>query len=762
MAEDERLPAADVVEAMLDEIGVELPGPAQKKLAKALATQIEDMGGSKKKFILRMASEELASESFFPAISAAGWSGDEAEMTALCLRAVTVGGFQKKSESEPEASDEPLTAPEGLEQIWTAIQTLDAADFAALQGELGELIVERGLGALRYFPPGSKGPGQLEPEPEPTSASDTLSAALMKDAAVQARKAQQERASKLEAAAPEAVDPLKTVEELLSVTLDEDIREYVDGTASGMRDDVKDGGMEKDEAVEELLAVLEPLLEGAGADESALEAQSAAIRTACEALVSPPEPKAEAADAAAPEPAAEPAAEVAPADPMATLEELLSVTLDEDIREYLDGTASGMRDDVKDGGMEKDEAAEELLAVMGPMLEQAGADESALETHDAALRTACEQLVSPPAPAPKAVQAKPRKTLREQVDANKIEDWRLSGVGQAKFAMDQVGLSAQEALRAKERAAQKRELTPAQIAARKRKEEKEQAIRDKFEEEKMAQLLARKDEKCAFSFEKVEVGEGPGALTVSGLQFKYDNSKELLRDSKLQLHSCALATSSPQCCPRIPSSASMVLSRACCASGRRYGLIGRNGEGKSSLLRILPELAPEGMRIHVVHQEAEGDSKTSALEAVIASDEARVALLAEEEKLQESDKPDLARLAEIADELVSMDAHSAEGRAASILSGLQFTEEMQAGPTERLSGGWRMRLALASALFMKPDLLCLDEPTNHLDLYACLWLEEYLAEWPTTLLCVAHDVTFLNEVATDIVHLCNQQVGPSF
>ena len=230
------------------------------------------------------------------------------------------------------------------------------------------------------------------------------------------------------------------------------------------------------------------------------------------------------------------------------MEELLSVTLDEDIREYLDGTASGMRDDVKDGGMEKDEAVEELLAVMGPMLEQAGADESALETHDAALRTACEQLVSPPAAAPEAVQAKPRKTLREQVDANKIEDWRLSGVGQANFAMDQVGLSAQEALRAKERAAQKRELTPAQIAARKRKEEKEQAIRDKFEEEKMAQLLARKDEKCAFSFEKVEVGEGPGALTVSGLQFKYDNSKELLRDSKLQLHSCAI-TSSPHCCP---------------------------------------------------------------------------------------------------------------------------------------------------------------------------------------------------------------------
>ena len=156
----------------------------------------------------------------------------------------------------------------------------------------------------------------------------------------------------------------------------------------------------------------------------------------------------------------------------------------------------------------------------------------------------------------------------------------------------------------------------------------------------------------------------------------------------------------------------MVLSRACCASGRRYGLIGRNGEGKSSLLRILPELAPEGMRIHVVHQEAEGDSKTSALEAVIASDEARVALLAEEEKLQESDKPDLARLAEIADELVSMDAHSAEGRAASILSGLRATagrrhvslRSVRAAACAKIAHLLHVRLEIQ---IHRVDLLCL-------------------------------------------------------
>eukprot|EP01052_Picozoa_sp_SAG31_P061736 SAG31_NODE_20792_length_565_cov_0.918455_2_plen_71_part_01 len=70
-----------------------------------------------------------------------------------------------------------------------------------------------------------------------------------------------------------------------------------------------------------------------------------------------------------------------------------------------------------------------------------------------------------------------------------------------------------------------------------------------------------------------------------------------------------------------------------------------------------------------------------------------------------------------------------------------------------------MRLALAGALFVKPDLLCLDEPTNHLDLYACMWLEDYLQDWPTTLLVVAHDIVFLNAVTTDTIQLANQQLN---
>lgn len=103
--------------------------------------------------------------------------------------------------------------------------------------------------------------------------------------------------------------------------------------------------------------------------------------------------------------------------------------------------------------------------------------------------------------------------------------------------------------------------------------------------------------------------------------------------------------------------------------------------------------------------------------------------------------------------LTEIDAFNAEAKAASILAGLSFTPEMQKYKTKQLSGGWRMRAALAQALFVEPDLLLLDEPTNHLDLHAVLWLEERLKKWPKTLLIVSHARHFLNEVCTDIVHL---------
>ena len=622
-AEEEALTPQEVVESLLAEAGVVLGAPGIKQLAKELKGTLEDMGGSTKKWMLRSASEELR-EVFFPAMSGVGWDGDEDACQALCLRAVTKGGFTRVKEAAPEPAPEPSAPPEGLDAIWAVVQTLGHSDFAAFNAEVGELIVERGLGSRRYFPPGSTGPGH-EPEPEPGSS--TLAAQLMKDAAMQARKAKEARAAQL---AQAKADPTP--------------------------------------------------------------AKGTSLLSAAQTL--------------------------------------LGVKLEDDIFEYVEGTANGLRDEVKDGNTEKDDAIEELFAVLAPMLEEAGADEEALESHESALKELCGQMVCPPeaVAVPKTATTKKKLSLREQMEANKIEEWRVAGVNQTTFAMDEVGLTAQEAVRAKEREAQKKDLTPAQIAARKRKEDKEQQIREKHEQDKMMALLAKRNEKCTFSVEKVESGEGPGAMHVTGLQFKYDTGGDLLRNSNLLIH-----------------------------ARHRYGLIGRNGEGKSSLLRILPEFAPPGTRIHVVHQEAEGNDDQSALEAVIAADEERTKLLAEEAELTASGK-DLKRLAEIGDELNSIDAYSAESRAASILAGLQFTDEMANGPTSRLSGGWRMRLALATALFRKPELLCLDEPMNHLDLYACLWLEEYLAEWPTTLLCVAHDVTFLNEVCTDIIHLCNQSL----
>lgn len=100
-----------------------------------------------------------------------------------------------------------------------------------------------------------------------------------------------------------------------------------------------------------------------------------------------------------------------------------------------------------------------------------------------------------------------------------------------------------------------------------------------------------------------------------------------------------------------------------------------------------------------------------------------------------------------------MRADASEASARKILSGLGFTAEMQERPTKNFSGGWRMRISLARALFMQPDLLLLDEPTNHLDLNAVIWLEDYLSRWKNTLLIVSHDQDFLSSVVTDIIHL---------
>lgn len=191
-------------------------------------------------------------------------------------------------------------------------------------------------------------------------------------------------------------------------------------------------------------------------------------------------------------------------------------------------------------------------------------------------------------------------------------------------------------------------------------------------------------------------------------------------------------------------------------TGHKVGFVGRNGTGKSTLLRLIAgEISPDdggirlprGTRIGWVTQEAPGGPET-LLEVVLAADTERARLLAEAETATDAE-----RIATIHERLNDIDAHAAPARAARILSGLGFDETAQHRPCAEYSGGWRMRVALAAMLFTEPDLLLLDEPTNYLDLEGTLWLEEYLRDYPHTVLIVSHDRELLNRSVTSILHL---------
>jgi ATP-binding cassette subfamily F protein 3 len=188
----------------------------------------------------------------------------------------------------------------------------------------------------------------------------------------------------------------------------------------------------------------------------------------------------------------------------------------------------------------------------------------------------------------------------------------------------------------------------------------------------------------------------------------------------------------------------------------RIGLIGRNGAGKSTLVRVIAGMLeadagtvtmPRGSRLGYIAQEAPGGNSTP-FQTVLAADTERAALMVESEVSE-----DPHRLAEIHERLIAIEAHSAPSRASRILVGLGFDEEAQHRPLESFSGGWRMRVALASLLFSQPDLLLLDEPSNHLDLEAVLWLEDFLKSYPATILLVSHERDFLNNVVDHILHL---------
>eukprot|EP00559_Dactyliosolen_fragilissimus_P009132 CAMPEP_0184871868 /NCGR_PEP_ID=MMETSP0580-20130426/40966_1 /TAXON_ID=1118495 /ORGANISM="Dactyliosolen fragilissimus" /LENGTH=787 /DNA_ID=CAMNT_0027374587 /DNA_START=165 /DNA_END=2528 /DNA_ORIENTATION=+ len=219
--------------------------------------------------------------------------------------------------------------------------------------------------------------------------------------------------------------------------------------------------------------------------------------------------------------------------------------------------------------------------------------------------------------------------------------------------------------------------------------------------------------------------------------------------------------------------------------GNRYGLLGRNGCGKSTFMKALGARAvpiPKGIDSFHLKEEVEASGTMTALEAVMSVDEERERLekeadnlngaltsLTEDDNVQGNDDEDnemtkeeqqellMDMISAVYERLDALDADTAETRARGILKGLGFTHEMQGKFTKDFSGGWRMRVSLARALFIQPTLLLLDEPTNHLDMEAVIWLEEYLSKWDKILLLISHSQDFLNNVCTHTIHFTNRR-----
>lgn len=193
---------------------------------------------------------------------------------------------------------------------------------------------------------------------------------------------------------------------------------------------------------------------------------------------------------------------------------------------------------------------------------------------------------------------------------------------------------------------------------------------------------------------------------------------------------------------------------------KKYGIIGRNGIGKSVLLRSINEKLPPFNSPKIINPDISMlylsqdiiDSNDTPIDVLLNSDTERKELM---DRLDREDSD----MNDIMERLEEIDAYSAEARAAKILAGLGFDHnDMFNKSTNDFSGGWRMRISLAKALFIEPDLLMLDEPSNHLDLHAVIWLEKYLTKYPKTLILISHDESLLNTITEETLYFTNQQL----
>src|SRR5262245_51711855 len=205
--------------------------------------------------------------------------------------------------------------------------------------------------------------------------------------------------------------------------------------------------------------------------------------------------------------------------------------------------------------------------------------------------------------------------------------------------------------------------------------------------------------------------------------------------------------------------------------GEKVGLVGPNGAGKTTIFRMITgeespddgEVAiPKRLTIGYFRQDVEEMTGRSVLDEAIAGSgrvgdlhhelESLQRAMADPERAAEMDEI-LARFGEVQEEYDHLGGYALESRAREVLHGLGFEDERIDGDVGALSGGWKMRVAMARVLLGRPDVLLMDEPTNHLDIESIVWLESFLRDYPGTLLMTSHDRAFLNRVVSKIAEI---------